>query len=83
MAVHIDIGAVLPHVGVYPVIDLGKAHVVVQHSQLVDVLTVQLFLCNFGLDFRIIIVGFHHVQVIVWSRDAVQIDHICAVKQLS
>lgn len=43
---------------------------VVQHAQLVNVLTVQLFLCNFGLDFRVIVVGFHHVQVIVRSRDA-------------
>ena len=55
---------------------------VVQHAQLVNVLTVQLFLCNFGLDFRVIVVGFHHVQVIVRSRYAVQIVHICAVKQL-
>ena len=56
---------------------------VTEDALLVDVLAVDLFLGNFGLDFLVTVVGLDQIQVIVRGCDAVEVAHVGGVEDLA
>lgn len=80
MAMEIDILPARSDVAIDEIVGVSFGEVRVQHSPLVRVFKLLFFDPDALRDFLINVVGFHHVKVVVFGLDAVQISGVRGVE---